>query len=262
MTGTGEFGGGLVVAWLSILSLGSRYWHWAGAAGRLRKRPRFLVFPAIAVCVVLAYFVANDMKGQAPWSHIPHAWKAMLIASRLRATEFPIRVWEPPSVIEPTASTITARPPRGSVSKPPEFRVISESMKIATEAGKDSQIFLSLKVDSDKPFEVQESRVAGTVPAGIDPMKIAEAEDFVWVHLPPITSEAQVQRVPSKNDSLTLPSSTVAMTPQQWIAFEAGQLSLLFAYHVVDRKGRLLLDFCGTAAKDGVLNVCKSHNGP
>jgi hypothetical protein len=66
MTSSGEYGGGLVAAWLSIFSLGSKYWHWAGAADGWWKKLRDLTVLPIFFCFILCYFVANDMRGNSP----------------------------------------------------------------------------------------------------------------------------------------------------------------------------------------------------
>jgi hypothetical protein len=100
MASMGEFGGGLVVICLSTLSLGSKYWHWC-AQGSVFQKTRWVVFPAIVFVCVLFYFMANDMRGDAPWSHLPKAWNSMLLATTVRLNEFPMVVPKAPSIPDP-----------------------------------------------------------------------------------------------------------------------------------------------------------------
>ena len=91
MTSSGEYGAGLALALLSLFSVTSKYWHWAEtASGALWKKMRLPFLIAMTVVALLTYFEVDDMRENAPWSHLPRAWNTMLVASRIRVSTLPI----------------------------------------------------------------------------------------------------------------------------------------------------------------------------
>ena len=109
MASLGEFGGGLAVVWLSLISLGSKYWHWC--KGRIFfNETRLVVFPVIGLAAILLYYMADDMRGKAPWSHFPNAWNAMLVSVRLRTLELPPHAWPAPAIPSVDQPVITGNP--------------------------------------------------------------------------------------------------------------------------------------------------------
>jgi hypothetical protein len=89
MTSSGEFGGALCVVILSLFSLGSKYWHWAKEKGGTWATTNFCVIPLVLAGIVLSYFWVNDIRGTAAWSHLPKAWKTMLISSTMKIETLP-----------------------------------------------------------------------------------------------------------------------------------------------------------------------------
>jgi hypothetical protein len=142
----GEFGGGLIVAWLSLLSLTSKYWHWAEhqqLEHRFLSRSRYLVLAPALVAATLGYFYVDDARGSASWSHVPKAWESMMLASTVRLEGLTIAPPpEPQAPSDALKSTTPEATPPSIESKPDIKLAIVGTKRFAVSIFNDSDVLL------------------------------------------------------------------------------------------------------------------------
>ncbi len=169
---------------------------------------------------------------------------------------------------------ITSAPPK---SEPPKqsvpsrvletLSVLNATVRVPKSSGDTAQVILNVKVNGDRPLTVTDFRVHVVGPIDVDAHKQRDIENAFWnnnVNSHGKESASFPLTLPSGQEILQLPNPTEPMTISEddFKAIQENQKAVYFMYQVRATGGRLLLNYCSHLTSDGVLMLCREHNGP
>jgi len=119
----GEYGFGLLLLFLSGLSVASKIQHWSGVSSKLWTRTLKIGGISAAIGVfVLCLFTAMAVKGNGPWSHLPQGWERMIAFIRTQPSAVAPEIdWEAISRLDPRPMNMPLVP----LQPLPLFRVVT-----------------------------------------------------------------------------------------------------------------------------------------
>jgi hypothetical protein len=265
LAGIDEFGGAVVVGTLAIVSIASKYWHWAEKYAFTRKT-RIISFPGMLALLVLLFFEVNDIRGSKPWSHFPKAWNNMLVAFAFRVEEFPLRQWPIPSPPDLTYTPTPLKP----VSTRKSIVHINGLLLDPLVAGKPAMLrvrFINEHEETVQLYAHYCQQGVDVLPGDFDVAGYTKIENELWECVenevkkgPKIILEA-----PSKSEMQITSSHTETIMTQELIdAVNTGSSGIYFAGEILDSSGKYPpTPYCVRADKNNarpLVSMCHSHN--
>jgi hypothetical protein len=267
MASVGEFGGGLLVSSLAVISLGSNYWHYARSKGGSWRLTNFAVGPAILVVSVLFFFEINDIRGKSPWSHIPHAWNAMLLTSTIRTGKMS-RLPPHPGLPDPFPEqgeftpTIIASPKMPDKNSRFPLHAFPKGVIGKREIGDVVTLTLSLKNVADHIVDQESVYLYWYAPRRDDPIEEAKFEEFLWNKMPS-TDVGEFPTNISESGNSLIKLETPPLAEYESTNLKKGIFVLFFMAKIREpRTKKTLAEFCGYLLTDNSIASCRRHNLP
>jgi hypothetical protein len=208
--------------------------------------------------LILLFFEVNEIRGTKPWSHLPHAWGRMMIASTVQVETVDLT---PPCPSVPNIVYSPASEPPKNGNKPKEIKQpLTWQVGTVSSPTTGEPIKLMLKISNHTGGVIKTKflREGGILASG-DLEVIGKSMEDEWSEM--IKNPSGYLEINSSMDYLVI--ETDKLPPGYREPLLSGDMTAYFMMRVVDaQSNKPLLEFCAHMYKNGQVGGCGRHNFP